>query len=130
MALIRFTIFALALLSRAWLAGAAEAEEAGTPLATDAPEVRSAVRYMMTEMKRLSNRYRYTTLTNVHSASRTPANFDGHNLILDVEFDMLNGQLSRRQVILFHDDGGVITGMALDEFPDVGLRVRPDPDVN
>jgi len=102
---------------------------ARTPIATDAPEVRDALRYVMTELKRLSNQYRYATLVACHSAASSEANFDGRNLFLDVEFDMLRGQPSRHDIIIFKDEFQVITGMALDEFPEVELRRQPDPDV-
>ena len=42
---------------------------------------------------------------------------------------MLRGQLSRHDIIVFKDDVRSITGMAIDEFPDVVFRERPDPDV-
>lgn len=83
----------------------------------------------MTELRRLSNTYRYATLTKCHTAEAGEANFDGRNLFLDIEFDMLRGQPSRHDVIIFKDEGGVITGMALDEFPEVKFRERRDPDV-
>ena len=102
---------------------------AHTKLLVDAPEVRDALRYMMTELKRLSNRYRYASLAEVHGAASGPANFDGHNLFLDVDLDMLRGQRSRHDVIIFKDEAGVINGMAIDEFPEVELRGHPDPDV-
>jgi hypothetical protein len=102
---------------------------AKTELSTDAPEVRQALRYVMTELKRLSNQYRYATLTACHSAAAGPANFDGRNLFLDVEFDMLRGQPSRHDVIVFKDEHDVITGVALDEFPEVELRSQADPNV-
>ena len=98
-------------------------------LATDAAEVRAALRYVVSELKRTSNQFRYAALTNVHSAVLMPANFDGRNLALDLEFDMLHGQQARHEVLVFMDEGGVITGVALNEFPDVTLRARPDPDV-
>ena len=101
-----------------------------TPLAVDSAEVQDALRYVMTEVRRLSNRYRYATLKDVYEVERGPANFDGHNLFLELELDMLNNkQPSRHEVILFHDEFGVTTGMALDEFPETLLRGRPDPDV-
>lgn len=100
-----------------------------TALQVSAPEVRDALRYVMTELKRLSNQYRYATLTACHSAASGPANFDGRNLFLDVELDMLRGQPSRHDIIVFKDEGDVITGMAIDEFPEVELRQLPDPDV-
>ena len=93
------------------------------------PEIRDAMRYVMTELKRLSNTYRYATLKWCHAASFGEANFDGRNLFLDVEFDLLRDQPSRHDVIVFKDEGGVITGMAIDEFPEVKFRERPDPDV-
>tara|TARA_B100000780_G_scaffold11910_1_gene8127 strand:+ start:31 stop:414 length:384 start_codon:yes stop_codon:yes gene_type:complete len=99
-------------------------------LPLDGPEVRSALRYVMSELKRLSNQYRYATLTKCHGAEAGAANFDGRNLFLDVEFDMLNGlQPSRHDIVVFKDEGSVITGMAIDEFPDVEFREPPDPDV-
>lgn len=101
-----------------------------TPLETDAPEVRDALRYVITEVKRLQSRYRYTSLTACHSAASGPANFGGRNLFLDVEFDMLRGQPSRHDIIVFKDEKQVITGIAIDEFPEVELREpHPDPDV-
>lgn len=101
-----------------------------TQLDIDGPEVKSALRYAMTELKRLSNQYRYATLTKCHGAEAGAANFDGRNLFLDVEFDMLNGfQPSRHDVIIFKDDRDVVTGMAIDEFPDVQFREAEDPDV-
>lgn len=101
-----------------------------TKLSIEGNEVRSALRYVMTELKRLSNQYRYATLTKCHGAEAGAANFDGRNLFLDVEFDMLNGfQPARHDVIVFKDDGGIITGMAIDEFPEVEFREQPDPDV-
>ena len=103
---------------------------ARTPLAADAPEVRDALRFVMTELKRLSNRYRYATLTQVHGATAGAANFGGRNLFLDLELDMLKNQRSRHDFIVFKDEGGVITGMAIDEFPETKLRdPHPDPDV-
>ena len=99
------------------------------PLDAKGTEVRGALRYVMTELKRLSNRYRYASLVACHSAAAGDANFDGRNIFLDVEFDMLRGQLSRHDVIVFKDEAQVITGMAIDEFPEVELRSRPDPDV-
>jgi len=98
-------------------------------LAVDDPEVRDALRYVMTEMKRLSNQYRYVSLVKCHSAESSDANFDGRNLFLDLEFDMLKRQPSRHDVIVFKDEARVITGMAIDEFPEVEFRERPDPDV-
>jgi hypothetical protein len=100
-----------------------------TSLDADSTEVRDAVRYVMTELKRLSNRYRYASLTEIHSAASGPANFDGRNLFLDLEFDMLRGQPSRHQIMVFKDEYGVITGIAMDEFPETELRERADPDV-
>ena len=100
-----------------------------TKLSEDAPEVRDALRFVMTELRRLSNRFRYSTLVETHGAASGPANFDGTNLFLDLEFDMLRGQRSRHEVIVFRDETGTITGMAIDEFPEVELRERPDPDV-
>jgi hypothetical protein len=100
-----------------------------TPLDPDDPEVRSALRYMMTEIYRLSNQYRYATLTKCHAAASGEANFGGRNLFLDVELDMLRQQPSRHDLIIFKDDTGVITGMAIDEFPQVTLREQSDPDV-
>lgn len=100
-----------------------------TKVQVDNEEVRGALRFVMTELKRLSNQYRYATLTACHGAEVGEANFDGRNLFLDVEFDMLRGQPSRHDVIVFKDAAGVITGMALDEFPEVKFRERPDPDV-
>ena len=92
------------------------------------PEVRAALRYVMTELRRLSNRFRYASLTTCHRAEA--AEVDGErSLFLDVEFDMLRGQPSRHNVILFKDGDGAVTSMALDEFPHVELREPPDPDV-
>lgn len=99
-------------------------------LEVDSPEVRDALKYVMTEMKRLSNQYRYVKLRSCHKAEAGKANFDGRNLFLDIEFDLLNGQPSRHDVIVFKDEHGVVTGMALDEFPEVRFRQRLDPDVN
>ena len=97
---------------------------------TGESEVRDALRYVMTEVKRLSNQYRYATLTKCHKAESGDANFDGRNLFLDVEPDMLNGhQPSRHDIIVFKDEMNVITGMAIDEFPEVKFREPPDPDV-
>ena len=99
-------------------------------LDTGESEVRDALRYVMTEVKRLSNQYRYATLTKCHKAESGDANFDGRNLFLDVELDMLNGhQPSRHDIIVFKDEMNVITGMAIDEFPEVKFREPPDPDV-
>ena len=39
------------------------------------------------------------------------------------------GQNSRHDIIVFKDETAVITGMAIDEFPEVKFRERPDPDV-
>ena len=100
-----------------------------TKLATDDREVRGALRFVMTELKRLSNQYRYATLVKCHGAEVGLANFDGRNLFLDVEFDMLKGQHSRHDIIVFKDESAVITGMAIDEFPEVKFRERPDPAV-
>lgn len=102
---------------------------ARTPMDTDDPEIRGALRYVMTELKRLSNTYRYASLTKCHAAASGPANFDGKNLFLDVEFDMLRDQPSRHDVIIFKDETNVITGMAIDEFPEVKFREQKDPDV-
>ena len=98
-------------------------------LDTGESEVRDALRYVMTEVKRLSNQYRYVSLVKCHSAESSDANFDGRNLFLDLEFDMLKRQPSRHDVIVFKDEARVITGMAIDEFPEVEFRERPDPDV-
>ena len=101
-----------------------------TRIDTGESEVRDALRYVMTEVKRLSNQYRYATLTKCHKAESGDANFDGRNLFLDVELDMLNGhQPSRHDIIVFKDEMNVITGMAIDEFPEVKFREPPDPDV-
>ena len=81
------------------------------------------------ELKRLSNQYRYAKLVSCHGAEAGAANFDGRNLFLDIEFDMLREQRSRHDIIVFKDAHGVITGMAIDEFPEVEFRERPDPDV-
>jgi hypothetical protein len=53
----------------------------------------------------------------------------GRNIFLDIEFDMLKGQPSRHSIIVFVDDAGAITGMAIDEFPEVTFREAADPDV-
>ena len=98
-------------------------------LSTESSEVRGALRFVMTELKRLSNQYRYATLQQCHGAEAGAANFDGRNLFLDVEFDMLKRQPSRHDIIVFKDENDVITGMAIDEFPEVQFRERPDPDV-
>ena len=87
------------------------------------------MRYVMTELKRLSNQYRYASLIACHGAAAGPANFDGRNIFLDVEFDMLRGQPSRHDIIVFKDEARVITGRAIDEFPEVQLRGQRDPDV-
>lgn len=98
--------------------------------ATPEPDVRDALRFVMTELRRLSNQYRYATLTACHGAESGPANFGGRNLFLDVEFDMLNGlQPARHDVIVFQDDAGITTGMAINEFPEVTFREAADPDV-
>jgi hypothetical protein len=102
---------------------------ARAPLALDGEEVASALRYVLTEMKRLSNRYRYVTLVKLHGAAQGEAAFGGRNIFLDLELDMLKGQLSRHDVIVFRDEDGATSGMAIDEFPDVRLRELPDPDV-
>jgi hypothetical protein len=102
---------------------------ARVPLDVDGEEVASALRYVLTEMKRLSNRYRYITLVKLHGAAQGEAAFSGRNTFLDLEFDMLKGQLSRHDVIVFRDEDGAISGMAIDEFPEVRLRELPDPDV-
>ena len=101
-----------------------------TSLELDSPEVQSSLRYMMTELRRLHNTYRYATLTTCHSAAAGKANFGGRNIFLDVEFDMLKNQASRHDIIIFKDAQDVVTGMAIDEFPDVKFRPRPEPDVN
>ena len=98
-------------------------------LSMESSEVRGALRFVMTELKRLSNQYRYATLQQCHGAEAGAANFDGRNLFLDVEFDMLKRQPSRHDIIVFKDENDVITGMAIDEFPEVQFRERPDPDV-
>ena len=98
-------------------------------LGVDDAEVRSALRFVMTELKRLSNTYRYASLTRCHKAEAGAANFDGRNIFLDIEFDMLRQQPSRHDVIVFKDEDDVFTGMAIDEFPDVVFRETPDPDV-
>src|SRR6056297_4109334 len=99
--------------------------EAGTPDAI----VRSAVRFVMTELRRLSSQYRYATLVKCHGARAGPASMGGRNIFLDIEFDMLKGQFSRHDIIVFLDEAGDITGMAIDEFPDVKFREAADPDV-
>ena len=99
-------------------------------LPVDSDEVRHALRYVMTELKRLDRTYRYARLSSCHSAQAGEANFGGRNLFLDVEFDMLRDQPSRHDLIVFKDEQGVITGIAFDEFPEVNLRELPDPDVD
>jgi hypothetical protein len=101
-----------------------------TSLEVDSPEVQSALRYMMTELRRLHNTYRYAQLKACLSADAGKANFGGRNIFLDVEFDMLKNQPSRHDIIIFKDAQGVITGMAIDEFPEVKFGPRPEPDVN
>ena len=126
---------ALALAAPAWAKVQRNPEFQGeapprTALDADGPEVRNALRYVMTELHRLSNKYRYSTLTKCHGAEAGEANFGGRNLFLDVEFDMLNGlQPSRHDIIVFKDENDIVTGMAIDEFPEVKFRERPDPDV-
>ena len=71
----------------------------------------------------------YAKLVKCHNAQAGEANFDGRNIFLDVEFDMLRNQNSRHDIIVFKDENAVITGMAIDEFPEVKFRERPDPDV-
>ena len=127
-------MLALLLPACAWGKAAPNPEFNGEPparekLDIDGVEVRGALRYVMTELKRLSNQYRYASLTACHAAEAGPANFNGRNLFLDVEFDTLRGQASRHDIIVFKDDLRAITGMAIDEFPEVQLRERPDPDV-
>ena len=102
---------------------------ARVPLDADADEVASALRYVLAELKRLSNRYRYVALVELHGAARGAATFGGSNIFLDVELDMFKGQLSRHDVIVFRDADGATSGMAIDEFPEVRLRELPDPDV-
>ena len=102
---------------------------ARVPLDADADEVASALRYVLTEMKRLSNRYRYVELVKLHGAARGEATFGGSNIFLDVELDMLKDQRSRHDVIVFRDQDGATSGMAIDEFPEVRLRELPDPEV-
>ena len=137
----------LLLLLASYLSGCVDARATANPeFAGEAPErtaldvgsaeVRDALRFVMTEVKRLSNTYRYATLLSCHSAAAGEANFDGRNLFLDVEFDMLPSrsrsqpnQPTRHDIIVFKDEKDVITGMALDEFPEVKLREQPDPDV-
>ena len=102
---------------------------ARSPLELESEEVRGALRYVMTEVKRLSNQYRYATLVECHSAEAGAANFDGRNIFLDVELDMLRGQRSRHDLIVFKDEAGVITGMGMDEFPEVQFREQADPAV-
>lgn len=100
-----------------------------TPMDLDSDEVSQTLRFVLTELKRMSNRYRYIKLVKCHSAATAPANFNGVNTFLDLEFDMLRNQLSRHDIIVFRDGAGSITGMAIDEFPEVRLRELPDPDV-
>lgn len=102
---------------------------ARTKLEVDGSEVRDALRFVMTELKRLSSQYRYASLVRCHAAAEGEANFKGRNLFLDLELDMLRGQRSRHDIIVFKDEHGVVTGMAMDEFPDVKFRERADPDV-
>jgi len=101
------------------------------PLDAETPEpaVRGALRYVMTEIRRLSSEYRYAALVRCHSAEWEPASFNGRNLFLDVELDMLRGQLTRHRVMVFLDDDGAITGMSIDEFPHVKFREESLPDV-
>lgn len=99
------------------------------PIDIESADAAQALRYVLTEMKRLSNRYRYIRLVRCHSAAKAAANFEGSNTFLDLEFDMLRNQLSRHDIIVFRDGDGSITGMAIDEFPEVRLRELPDPDV-
>eukprot|EP00306_Pavlova_sp_CCMP459_P011885 CAMPEP_0185185472 /NCGR_PEP_ID=MMETSP1140-20130426/3331_1 /TAXON_ID=298111 /ORGANISM="Pavlova sp., Strain CCMP459" /LENGTH=139 /DNA_ID=CAMNT_0027751663 /DNA_START=10 /DNA_END=429 /DNA_ORIENTATION=- len=100
-----------------------------TPLDVQSDEAQQALRYVLTEMKRLSNQYRYLRLVNVQSVSKGSANFNGTNTFLDLEFDMLKEQLSRHDIIVFRSEDAAITGMAIDEFPQVKFRQIPDPDV-
>ena len=100
-----------------------------TALDVGSEEAVQAVRYVLTELKRLSSRYRYISLVRLHSVSKGAANFNGSNTFLDVELDMLRGQLTRHDVIVFRDEDETITGMAIDDFPEVRLRELPDPDV-
>ncbi|KAL1518632.1 hypothetical protein AB1Y20_002920 [Prymnesium parvum] len=100
-----------------------------TEVPADDPAVRAALQFVMTELKRLSNQYRYISLVKCHRAEVGAANFDGRNLFLDIELDLLKGQLSRHDVIVFQDEHRVISGLAIDEFPEVKFRERLDPDV-
>jgi len=99
------------------------------PLGCDAPLARDAIRFFMTEIKRLSNVYRYVSLEACHDAEVGQATFGGQNVFLDLELDMLRGQLSRHDIIVFKDEMGVVNGMAIDSFPNVEFRPAPDPDV-
>ncbi|KAG8467971.1 hypothetical protein KFE25_007023 [Diacronema lutheri] len=95
----------------------------------ESAEVAQAIRFVVTELKRLSNRFRYATLTACHSASKAAANLNGSNTFLDLELDMLRNQPSRHDVIVFRDEDGSITGLAIDAFPEVRMRELPDPDI-
>ena len=99
-------------------------------LDTGESEVRDALRYVMTEVKRLSNQYRYATLTKCHKAESGDANFDGRNLFLDVELDMLSGhQPSAPRYHRLQGRDERDHGDGDDEFPEVKFREPPDPDV-
>ena len=65
-----------------------------TPLDVESADVRGALRFVMTELRRLSNRYRYMDLIKCHSAALAAANFDGTNMFLDVEFELLRDQVA------------------------------------
>jgi hypothetical protein len=92
-------------------------------------EAQSAIRFVMTELRRLSSQYRYATLIKCHEARAGPASMGGRNIFLDIDFDMLKGQPSRHDVMVFQDQAGAVTGMAINEFPEVTLREITDPDV-
>ena len=74
-----------------------------TVVQTDSPEVHEALRYVMSEFRRMSNQFRYLTLTDVHGAVKSPSHFNGETLFIDLEFDMLRGQQTRHEVVVFKD---------------------------
>ncbi|KAJ1636859.1 hypothetical protein T492DRAFT_956780 [Pavlovales sp. CCMP2436] len=100
-----------------------------TPLAADDSDVVQSLRFVATELKRLSNRYRYIKLVRCHSAARGEGSFNGSNMFLDLEFDLLKQQPARHDIVVFREKDGSIIGMAIDEFPAVRLHEMPDPDV-
>ena len=81
--------------------------------------VRDAIRFAMTELKRLSNRYRYATLTKLHGATAGAANFGGRNLFLDLELEQHGADLARLRPLTRADIGYVTTTVELlvDELP-------------